>query len=322
MPGKRARRWGTWVVIRLCWCLVLALGLCGGCDPGLSPEVVAKADGHEITLDDFTAQMAFMGLGSDPAALVADLRQAVLDSLVRRRLIIAQGAKLKLSLDSPEVLQALRQAHSGENEAVFQRNLAAQGLTVQQWERVVGEEILSRLIIKRVVADRILIPAAEIRAYYQANQERFNRPQQILAQHAVLPTRQLADKLLAEVAAGKDMGKAAAALGVPIDGGGAPAWLSRGHMPPELEKKVFALEQGKVAGPLASTYGFHVVRVIDKRPARRLTVAQAAPEIKQVLAAGRKDELATQWVANLLGKADVWFDPGFQARGRIGRTRK
>ncbi len=322
MSADSDRRLGPWAGAWLCWLAALIISLAAACDTEPAPEVVAKVNGHAITLDDFTVQMAFMGLGSDPAALVADLRQAVLDSLVRRRLIISQGEKLGLTIDSPEVRQALRAAHSGEDQATFRRNLAAQGLTVKQWEKVVGEEILSRLIIQRVVADRVLVPAAEIQAYYQAHRERFNRPQQILAEHVVLPSRKLADMLLAQVAAGQDMGKAAAALGVPIDGGGAPAWLSRGHMPPELEKKVFALKKGKVAGPLASAYGFHVVRVIAKRPARRLTVAQAAPEITNILAAGRKDELATQWVVDLLGKAVVWFDPGFQARGRIGRIRK
>lgn len=291
-----------------------------GCGNDSSPVAVARVNGDNILLSDFSAQIAFMGLGNDPAALAPDLRQAVLDSLVRRRLIMAQGKIYGIGPDSPELTEELVKARQGQDKESFHRNLASQGLDEEVWARVLSEEILARLTLQAAVAAKTLISAEEIQAYYQANQEAFSRPEQILAQHVVLPSRKLAQQLLQEVEAGKDMGKAAAALGVSMESEGQPAWLSRGHMPSELEAKIFSVKRGKVAGPFASTYGFHVVRIIEKRPARRLTVAQAAVEIRRRLATDRKEELAAQWIADLVGQADIWFDPGFRATGRIGRT--
>lgn len=304
------------------WLTLALAGVLSGCVGGPECPVVAKVNGGEITLDEFAAQIAFLGLGNDPAALAPDLRQAVLDSLVRRHLIVSKGLEMGLRADSPKVLLEVEQASHGNDNQRFLRNLQAQGLSPEQWKLVLSKEVLAKLSVDAALTSRILVSAEEIKAYYQIARERFDRPERILAQHAVLPTREMAAKLLAQVAGGQDMGKAAEAMGAPLDGGGQPSWLSRGHMPPELEDKVFALKKGKVAGPLASAYGFHVIRIIEKRPARRLSVSQAAPEIKRHLAAQRKEEMATEWIADLLGKANVWFDPGFRATGRIGRTIK
>ena len=74
----------------LAWGLVtLGLVLVVSCQKPPAPSEVANVDGQALLVEDFLAQTAFMGLGKDPQALSPDLRQAVLETLVRRRLVLA-----------------------------------------------------------------------------------------------------------------------------------------------------------------------------------------------------------------------------------------
>jgi peptidyl-prolyl cis-trans isomerase C len=104
-------------------------------------------------------------------------------------------------------------------------------------------------------------------------------------------------------------------LGAPLEEGGEPVWLAGGHMPPALERKIFALKPGKLAGPLASDYGFHVVRVLKKRPPVEVGLAEAAEEIQRSLAAEKMEKLADEWIEKLRGEADIRYDPDFLAHG-------
>jgi len=112
----------------------------------------------------------------------------------------------------------------------------------------------------------------------------------------------------------------AAAMGFPLAEAGEPTWLSRGHMPEALENKVFALKPGKLAGPLRSTYGFHVLKVLDKRPAGLNNLTQLGPEIQRRLAAEKRQTLAQSWIDDLRRGAEVWLNPNFLAKGQTGES--
>jgi foldase protein PrsA len=174
-----------------------------------------------------------------------------------------------------------------------------------------------------VLAPQVRASTEEVRAYYNSHREEFQRPDQVLAQHALLPTRKLAQALVTRVEAGEDMARASAMLGAPLVDGGEPMWLSRGHMPQELEDKVFATRPGSLAGPLASPYGFHVVRVVAKRAAGVTQLIDAAEDIQRKLSAGKMEAKASAWTQELRSQAEIRFDPQFEATGKsAGASRR
>jgi parvulin-like peptidyl-prolyl isomerase len=50
--------------------------------------------------------------------------------------------------------------------------------------------------------------------------------------------------------------------------GGDLGWFGRGRMVPEFEEAAFSLEPGQLSGPIKTTYGYHLVQVLEKDPAR------------------------------------------------------
>lgn len=302
-------------------CILLAAAAwlivsCG--EPTHSTHVASVNDGP-ITVESYRAQMAFMGLGNDPAVLTPLLRRAVLETMVRRKLVLDQAQAKGIRLEPEEMDREEASLRRGLSEEAFERTLAAQGIEYYDWRRVMAQEILVQKTLDLLITSQVHISAEEVRAYYQEHRNQFRRAEQVLAQHALMPSKELAQQLADRVLKGEDLGQAAAQLEAPLADDGEPSWLDRGHMPAALENRVFALEPGKVAGPLPSNYGFHVVRVLAKRPAMELDLAQAAEEIQRLLSAQKKEAMASSLVEEMRASAKVWFDPGFEQSGKLGK---
>ena len=300
------------------------LALClAACSSGQTQWVaaVARVDGKPVTLAEFNSRAAFMGLGGDPALLDPELRREVVEDLVGRALILAEAARQGVVLEPEELEQRERQLLSKLEPEVFEHNLAIHGITKEQWRRELASQLLMEKTMRLILRPGIRVAPNEIAAYYRDHRSEFHRPEQILAQHALLPSKTLAQKLVDQVQQGMDMSLAAAQMGAPLAGEGQPTWLSRGHMPPGLEAKVFALKPGQLAGPLPSPYGFHVVRVEAKRPAVALSLAQAAPVIQKNLVAQKQEAMAVSLLDGLKAKSKIEYDQQFLEKGRLAPAR-
>lgn len=302
-----------------CFFSALLIGVLACAEQPVSP-LVAKVGEREIGIEEFKVQAAFMGLGCDPSQLSGDLRAAVLETLIRRHLVLAEASSRGIRLLPEELEREEKTIRKGLRDEDFESALVVQGLDYHQWRNILAQELLMRKTLDLVLTGRIRVTATEVQAYYQTHRKQFDHPAQILAQHIVLPSRKLALELLRRVGAGEDLGKTAADLGFPLVQGGEPTWLSRGHMPESLEDKIFFLRPGKLAGPLSSTYGFHVLKVLAKRPAGLLEIARVAPEIQQKLSAQKKETLARSWMEALRRQVHVWVDPGFKDGGKKENT--
>ena len=90
----------------------------------------------------------------------------------------------------------------------------------------------------------------------------------ISEEQAKQQARELADKLLADIKGGADFAKLAQEQSQDfrsaLDGGDL-GWFKRGRMVPEFEKAAFSTEPGKLSEIVGTEYGFHIIKVEEKR---------------------------------------------------------
>lgn len=301
----------------LALCLAAALFLFLGCQGPAPDRPLAEVNGQPVSQAQFRARAAFMGLGSDPASLTPALRREVIESVVRTDLVLQRAKDLGIKLTPEELDREERALRQGLDEATFEHALVTQGSDYASWRKVLAREVLVKKTLDLVLSSQVQVSPQEVAAYFKAHRASFSRPERMLAQHVVLPSRKLAQELLSRVSAGEDMAHAAEALGASMAEGGDPIWLSRGHMPPQLEDKIFKLKPGSLSGPLASTYGWHVVRVLKKSPARQASLEQVAGDIQRRLVARKMEKLAASWVEDLRKGAKVSVDQDFVRQGRM-----
>jgi parvulin-like peptidyl-prolyl isomerase len=117
--------------------------------------------------------------------------------------------------------------------------------------------------------------------------------EQIHARHILVATEDEAKKALERLQAGEDFAALAKELSTDTgsqESGGDLGWFARGAMVTQFEDAAFALDAGQTSEPIQTSYGYHIINVIERDPNRALD--EDALESKK--ASALEDWLATQ----------------------------
>jgi len=147
-----------------------------------------------------------------------------------------------------------------------------------------------------------------IKAYYEEwGDERFGEPEQVSAHHILVQTsptatpeekdaaKKKADDLTKQLREGADFATLAKAnSGDPgsAEKGGDLGFFPRGRMVPAFDAAAFSQEVGKIGDPVETNFGYHIIRVDEKRPAGVKKLEDVREQIVTTLTAERGMELA------------------------------
>jgi peptidyl-prolyl cis-trans isomerase C len=243
----------------------LALALAAGL-PGLvlaqpapatppGDPVVARVDGEPILLSDLAAAARDLPeevRGAPPQMLYPLL----LDQMIAGRAVTAAARRAGLDRDE-EVRARIRRAEEQELQ--------------QAW--------LSREIGTRVSDEAI-------RARYDREVAARPAEEEVRARHILVPTETEARAALAEIRGGADFTAVAQrrSTGPGSREGGDLGFFRRGDMVPEFAEAAFALQAGQVSeNPVRSPFGWHVIKVEERRRATPPPFEEVAQAIRQQL---------------------------------------
>ena len=148
---------------------------------------------------------------------------------------------------------------------------------------------------------------AELQAYFEKNRDKY-ATLEVKARHILIkvdedaPEEQVAQakKKIEEIKKQLDSGADFAELAKKYsedtsnaENGGDLGWFGKGVMVKEFEDAAFALDIGKVSAPVRTRYGFHLIKVEDKRVR---TFEQAQSDVRRDWVREREDALMTQWL--------------------------
>lgn len=269
--------------------------------PAELPEVLARVDGEPISRADFERALKNIegrAGGPVPAERRDEIFREILDQLVAYRALVQESRARKVTVADPEVearIDAIRKQFP--DEGAFNKALADRGLSLDRLRADTREELLVARLVEAEVTPQVDVKEADIKDFYDKNPERFQQPEQVRASHILIrlpeggsaeqkkAARAKAEDVLAQVKAGGDF--AALARQHSQDGsapqGGDLNFFQRGQMVPAFEEAAFALQPGQVSGVVESPFGFHIIKVTERRPARTVPLAEVAPRIGQFL---------------------------------------
>ena len=172
---------------------------------------------------------------------------------------------------------------------------------------------------------RLVLPAADAQRFYNDNLTQYQTPEQIRARHILLNTagkdeaavRTQADALLQQLKAGADFAALATKFsedeGSKVNGGDLD-YFSRGRMVPEFETVAFALQPGQISEIVKSQFGFHIITVVDKKPAVTRAFDEVRPQIEDQLKRQRTDQQVAARATELASRIDDASDLDAVAR--------
>ena len=153
--------------------------------------------------------------------------------------------------------------------------------------------------VQLIVADQaqigqaIQISDSQVESYYNSHKDQYRTPERVQARHILIKTtgktqaevpqlKAKAEDLLKQIKGGADF--AALAQKNSEDPGSAAkggdlGWIVRGQMVKNFEDSVFSLKPKDVSDVITTEYGFHIIQVMAKEPARLRTLEELKPEI-------------------------------------------
>jgi peptidyl-prolyl cis-trans isomerase C len=200
------------------------------------PRVLATVDGTPITVDDVADALHDIGPGL-PQKLEGPAREKyVLDYLIDLRLVAAKAKADKL-----------------DQGAEFDRQLG------YYHDKLAMEALLTEVGKGAATED------AARKAYDEAAKAQ-PPVEEIHARHILVPTEDEAKAALARIKAGEDFAKVATELSKdPAGEGGDLGWFTKDRMVPEFADAAFKLQPGQVSDPVKSQFGWHVIKVEERR---------------------------------------------------------
>jgi parvulin-like peptidyl-prolyl isomerase len=297
--------------------LVAALGpACKGGE-GILHRVdgVAQINGNPVTTELFGSELAFAlkasggGLPQTDEEVLA-FKRAALDELIDRMLVLAAARDANINVPSEKVDRELLKLKAEYHGSSFSEALAEGQLSEQE----LRERTRERLVMERYFVDevfsRVAVTDAELEEYFRANAEQFAQPEQVRAAQIVVDSLEAARKVQNELRQGLDFDTAARRFSLSPDArvGGDLGYFKRGVMPEVFDRICFNLQPGKVSEIASSEYGFHLFKVLDKRPAAPRQLEQVRGEVEKRLLRSKQEIAQRERLQQLRQRANVQID--------------
>ena len=155
----------------------------------------------------------------------------------------------------------------------------------------------------------------DVAEFYRKRREQFRVPESVNAAHIHKSvneevTVEVAKKAIEEAKAELDAG--ADFNAVAEKHSDAPAelgWFPRGRMVPRFDEVAFSLEPGQVSAPFKTTFGFHIVKVLDRRPESQRPLSEVRDLVEREIMTQKRNEVLEAFIDKARAKAAVDFDP-------------
>jgi foldase protein PrsA len=292
------------------------------CGDLLDPAAAVVGD-DKITVDQITAivedyeateefkQVASQG---EPQEILRQFEQSRLSQLIRRAVLQPQADELDIEVTDEEVAQRLDQIKGDfPSEEAFQDALAEQGLTADYLNELVDDSLLEEEL-RAIVTEGAGPTDEELLDFYQEN---LNDYRQTRAQHILVESRRLAASLATRLRAarGGEVEELFARLAERYSTdssnagkGGDLGYTSAGQLVPPFEQAAADLSIGEISAPVQTQFGFHVIRVTDRRVA---PFDQVRSRIEEQIGGEAEDEAWQEWVVDAYGGADIRVNPRY-----------
>jgi parvulin-like peptidyl-prolyl isomerase len=233
----------------------------------------------------------------------------------------------------PPQLQAMVQSNEQMKKELINRwvdiNVITQEAMAEKIDRdplvaLKIDEMRNRTLVEALLTRRIdtqaPVPQEEIAAYYEKNSSEFEQGEQVQAQHILIrldpnasdeeksKARKTIDEIAVKLKAGESFANLAQQYSEDPGSnskGGNLGYFGRGQMVKEFEDACFAIKPGETSPPVQTSFGWHLIHVLDRKGPEKLPLAKVCKEIEAKLKGDRNDKALQKLLQELKAKYPV-----------------
>jgi len=287
------------------------------------PETVARVNGDAITKAEFEGAVHEVE-SQEGRPVPADQRdrvlRGVLDNMIAFRLLTQEARQRHVVVSDADIdTQLAGMKKQFPTEQAFQQALKAQHMTPEKLRDTARSNLVVRKLLQDEVMSKIEIKPSDISAFYEKNPDKFQQPEAVHAAHILVIVPAEADaaakaalkaratEALKAAKSGKDFAALARQYSQDASAqhGGDLGFFPKGQMVPAFEQVAFSLKPGEISDLVETQFGYHIIKVIEKRQGGTVPFAQAAPQIQQFLESQAQSDKGTAYVEALRARGKV-----------------
>ena len=290
------------------------------------PQIIATVNGQTIKKAEYkqeldTTYRRFHEAGQlIDGSMFEQLKKEVLESLINLILMDGYSKELSLVVDEGAVEKHYQKAVSKyASKRAYREALKEAGLTESDLRTRIRRTLAAQKVVKEHVYPKIIVTGEEIKSYYEENSYEFEHDVQVHAAHILIKVPPFADKdfrqkarkrildIKKKIEAGEDFAQLAKthSEGPSKVNGGDIGYFGAAQMAPTFETAAFSLNPGEVSDVVTTQFGFHLIKVYDRKPAGKVPFSEAAPMLKQRFFKERLDRELQKLVENLKAEATI-----------------
>jgi len=260
------------------------------------------------------------------------LRQQVLDKIIVEQLLDERVKAEKIVATEEEVTDRIKEMASQQQPPLsledFKALIGAYGKSFDEVKQRVRKGLGYQKLIEAQWTGKINVTENDAKKYYSENKKQFETPEQVRASHILIKpdtadpnadpnevkakAKAKTKNLLKQIKDGADFAELARAnSGCPSSTkGGDLGFFGKGQMVPAFEKTAFELKVGQFSDIVETRFGYHIIKVTDRKNASVKTFEQAKDDILKLLTQTREGELAKEYIESLKAKANIVYPAG------------
>lgn len=307
--------------------IVIALTM--GCivsSSAASSKYAAKVNGVKLksaildtTVSNFIESQKMMGIeikGEDKEAL----RKRMLEELISAELLYQEGKKAGLGDLSKEVKEQFENVKKGfASEKEFKDILKERRVSEKELKEDIKKGVYIKSFLDKNIYSKIVVGEADKQKEYEDKEDKLAVPEQVKASHILIrvasdasekdkeDARAQIDQIRKRAFSGEDFAELAKenSQDGSAPNGGDLGYFGRGAMVKPFEEAAFSLEIGRISEVVETQFGYHIIKVTDKQPAKTLSYKETESDIAMFLLNQRRMEALDNLVKELRDKAKI-----------------
>jgi peptidyl-prolyl cis-trans isomerase C len=299
-------------------------------------EVVVTVNGQVITEGRLEKEINKLAKRISPEQFEKNkesIRRQVLGALVAMQLLEEKVKAANIVVTEEDVLERVKEVAARQRLTVEQlkERLVESGVDFEDWKDQMEIErwVRFKKLFDIELADVLKVTESDANDYYTKGIKRYEVPEHVRASHILIKPdisdpntdpNEAKAKALAKAQGllkqikeeGADFAELAKAHSESPSGekGGDMGFQPRGAFVESFEKVAFELEIGQISNVVETPYGYHIIKVTDRKEAYTKTFDEVKDQIKKVLMQRKQTEYIPKYVESLKAKANIVYPPG------------
>ena len=305
--------------------LALSASLSAATEKKPSQDKVAVVNGSVITKAIFDREMAslqqrLLRKGRPPDGSQPDMKKETLEMLINRELLYQESQNKGVKIDKAaidEQMKTLKKRFT--DDAQFKEVLTKMKTSEASMRSHFKQGLAIQQFIDTEIAPKATIPDKDLKEYYDKYPQFFKQPEKVRASHILIRVapkakearKAEAHKKLKDVQKKLKKGEDFSALAkessqCPSSSrGGDLGYFTRGQMVKSFEEVAFALKPGDVSGIVETNFGYHLIKVIEKKPGSVIAYDEVKDKLGQHLKQDKVRKEVGLYVEKLKEKAKI-----------------